>query len=142
MKKKVFVRFMLWQSVLTALLFAGVHCLKTLYPGSFTIEAGAVGTYLMSFYAVSAASAYLIIRSQADRSAVLIRSIIGSTVIKFFFYIAALSVFVLSEKGHAKEIGIYFFALYIIFTVFEKTFLVRTLSRSVSDRDDNVEKET
>ena len=128
MTQSVFTRFLLWLSVLTGVLFGAVVVLTAQFGSFFTLSSNLIGGYLLSFFVVSLVSGYLVIRSSSKRGVLLIQSIMGSTIIKFFLYIGVLSVFVLSVPGHSKEIGAYFFLFYVTFTVFEKTFLIKSLS--------------
>lgn len=128
MNTALFGRYMLWLTLLTALLFALVYLLIGKFSAFFTIPVPYIGLYLLSFYAVSIASGYLVIRSGGARGAVQIRSVMGSMIIKFFLYIIVLSVFLISTEGRTKEIATYFSMFYVTFTVFEKTFLISSLS--------------
>jgi hypothetical protein len=128
MNTALFGRYILWLSLITTLLFALVRVAIANFGAFFTTPVQYIGLYLLSFYAVSIASGYLVFRSGDARGAVQIRSVMGSMIIKFFLYITVLSVFVICTEGHTKEIATYFFSFYLTFTVFEKVFLIQSLS--------------
>ena len=117
-------------TALSLLVYGLCYVTATLYTQFVTLGQGTLAIYLGLFFLVSAISGYLVISATAKRPAVLVQAVMGSTVIKFFLYMGILSGFILANKESSQEIGAFFFVFYIMFTIFEKTFLMRSLSPS------------
>ena len=127
--KAIFGRYFLWLSLVMAILQAGTLGLLKLLP---TLELTPIvcSVFITVFYVIAAASGYLTIKSGEKRPQALVRAVMSSTVIKFFLYMIALAVIILTTDIDKREIAFMFFILYFIFTVFEKAYVLKSLKNS------------
>lgn len=83
-----------------------------------------------AFYAVGIISGNLLIKAGQKRPQVLVRAVMGSTVLKFFIYIIILVIMMFATDADRLQLGVLFFILYSAFTIFEKTFIIKSLKGS------------
>lgn len=87
-------------------------------------------SFITVFYVISCISGYLLIKAGKQRAQVLVRAVMGSTVLKFFLYMIVLAVIMLTTEVSGREVAYLFFFMYLSFTVFEKTFILKSLKNN------------
>jgi hypothetical protein len=81
------------------------------------------------FYLVNSGFSYLMEVSSKRRNMVVIRAFFLGWTIKFFIYVIFLIVYTLLNRGQAVNFLIQFTSLYIVFSVFEISYLVRNFKK-------------
>ena len=84
---------------------------------------------LLLFLAVNSAFSYLMEVSAEKRNIVVIRSFLLGWTIKFFVYVIFLIIYVLLNRVNAVNFLIQFTSLYLVFSGFEITYLIRNFKK-------------
>ena len=84
---------------------------------------------LLFFVLISLATHYILIKSGESRIAKFSTSFMGVTSIKLFLYLIFIVVYLINDKSNALVFVISFFILYLLFTVFETSTLLKDLNK-------------
>jgi hypothetical protein len=88
-----------------------------------------VNSLLVLFYVSALISGFAIIKSSANRPQDVVRASMLSITLKFLGYLLVLGLIIYFNKPIAKEIVGFFFIQYFLFTLVEKTFILKFLKR-------------
>ena len=84
---------------------------------------------LLFFVLISLATHYILIKSGESRITKFSTSFMGVTSIKLFLYLIFIVVYLINDKSNALVFVISFFILYLLFTVFETSTLLKDLNK-------------
>ena len=113
-------------------LFAIILILLSILLFAFIIPHYYLGIYpilFLLFFSVNSAFSYLMQVSAEKKNMVVIRSFLLGWTIKFFIYVLFLIIYVLLKKQNAINFLLQFTSLYLAFSVFEITYLIRNFKK-------------
>ncbi len=84
---------------------------------------------LLFFVLISLATHYILIKAGESRITKFSTSFMGVTSIKLFLYLIFIVVYLINDKSNALVFVISFFILYLLFTVFETSTLLKDLNK-------------
>lgn len=121
------LKFIIVVTVVTLICAAAQWIWNLAAPAEYVI---ADGFLLLGIIAFTATAVHLFLLSSAKGSgAGFVRSFIGSTALKFMFYIMVLVVFALFSKDDKRVVVIHFLVYYAVFTILEVTMLYSALQQ-------------
>jgi len=87
---------------------------------------------LLFFYSLTIAVHKVLLKAGGDRPAKFSVFYMGSVSLKLFLYVLFMAIYVLVERENAVIFIITFFALYLLYTVFETYFLLKDFNKQQS----------
>ena len=124
MLKKYLLRLLIFTSIIAVLAFA----LYSTVLSEFYLP---VFPYVLLFFViVSLASHYVLIKAGQSRITKFSTSFMGATSFKLFLYLIFIVAYLLIDKSNALVFVLTFFALYLLFTAFETSALLKDLNKN------------
>jgi len=124
MLKKYLLRLLIFTSIIAVLAFA----LYSTVLSEFYLP---VFPYVLLFFVlVSLASHYVLIKAGQSRITKFSTSFMGITSFKLFLYLIFIVAYLLIDKSNALVFVLTFFALYLLFTAFETSALLKDLNKN------------
>jgi L-asparagine transporter-like permease len=123
MFKKYLIRLLIFVAIIT-LIASGLYftVLSKFYLPVFP--------YVLLFFAIiSALTHYILIKSGKSRIAKFSTSFMGITSLKLFLYLIFIIVYLLIDKTNALVFVLTFFIIYLLFTIFETSLLIKDLDK-------------
>ncbi|MFN8285469.1 MAG: hypothetical protein U0V74_01880 [Chitinophagales bacterium] len=121
------LKFLITVAIVTLICAGGQALWNIFAPAQYVISDGFLLLGIIAFMA-TAVHLFLLNRAQGS-GASFVRSFIGSTALKFMFYLMILIVFVLFTKDNKQVLVIHFLVYYAIYTVLEVAMLYSALQQ-------------
>lgn len=104
---------------------------------SLSIPVGYLIAIFLVFFFTTMISAYFTLRGYEKRAQVAVRSVMTSTILKFFVYLGLLGIFGFLARESMRNLSIIFLAFYFFLTLYEKIFLYQSMiNRPTSEKND------